>query len=79
MDKNEPYFFNPGMSPEELEHWLGQQKLHLSHYNRVVKEKAVLLSRLEEIEGEIVLLTKNGIEGIQNFPSDPNPLLESRQ
>lgn len=39
MDKNEPYFFNPGMSPEQLEHWLGQQKLHLSHYNRVVKKK----------------------------------------
>ncbi|BEM86813.1 hypothetical protein SME46J_12830 [Serratia marcescens] len=79
MDKNEPYFFNPGMSPEQLEHWLGQQKLHLSHYNRVVKEKAALLARLEEIEGEMELLTKNGIEGIQSFPSGPNPLLENRQ
>lgn len=39
-EKQQPYFFNPGMTVEQLEDWLEQQKLHLSRYNRLVKEKA---------------------------------------
>ena len=40
--KQQPYFFNPGMTTEQLEDWLGQQKTHLAHLNRLVKEKAAL-------------------------------------
>ncbi|MDY8731441.1 hypothetical protein UY936_25160, partial [Escherichia coli] len=41
-EKQQAYFFNPGMTVEQLEDWLEQQKLHLSRYNRLVKEKAEL-------------------------------------
>ncbi|EIB7634202.1 hypothetical protein K9I61_004898 [Escherichia coli] len=33
-EKQQPYFFNPGMTVEQLEDWLEQQKLHLSRLNR---------------------------------------------
>ncbi|XFR43207.1 hypothetical protein AAHU66_14295 [Klebsiella pneumoniae] len=27
----QPYFFNPGMTTQQLEDWLGQQKIYLAH------------------------------------------------
>jgi hypothetical protein len=77
--KQQPYFFNPGMMPEELEGWLGQQKTHLAHFNCLVKEKAALEERLNEISVEIERLSKDGFEGKLSFPWDPNPLLRIHQ
>lgn len=79
IDETRPYFFNPGMSPEQTEHWLGQQKLHLSYYNKLIKEKAALTERLNEISEQIDQIATFGFEGKLRFPSDPNPLLESHQ
>ncbi|ENZ0188761.1 hypothetical protein [Citrobacter koseri] len=78
-EKQQPYFFNPGMSAEQLEDWLGQQKLHLTHFNRLVKEKAALEERLGEINASIGLLSASGFEGILSFPCSSNPLLENPQ
>ncbi|HFW0557292.1 TPA: hypothetical protein ACITL5_000870 [Salmonella enterica subsp. enterica serovar Virchow] len=77
--KQQPYFFNPGMTPEQLEDWLGQQKLHLTHYNRLVKEKAALEERLSEISVEIERMSTGGLEGKLSFPWDPSPLLRNHQ
>ncbi|ENF6040754.1 hypothetical protein ABRV10_002768 [Citrobacter amalonaticus] len=78
-EKQQPYFFNPGMSAEQLEDWLGQQKLHLTHFNRLVKEKAALEERLREINESIDLLSASGFEGVLSFPYSSNPLLENTQ
>lgn len=51
-EKQQPYFFNPGMTVEQLEDWLEQQKLHLSRYNRLVKEKQSLKN------GSVIFLWK---------------------
>ncbi|MFT2788874.1 hypothetical protein ACMV5I_02235 [Serratia sp. T13T92] len=50
--QNEPYFYNLGVTPEQLEDWLGQQKLHLSHYNRLISERAALIKRLTEVDND---------------------------
>lgn len=78
-EKQQPYFFNPGMTSEQLEDWLGQQKTHLAHLNRLVKEKADLQERLSEISAEIERMSTNGFEGKLSFPWDPSPLLRNRQ
>ncbi|EKN0851206.1 hypothetical protein IF822_25460 [Citrobacter freundii] len=78
-EKQQPYFFNPGMTSEQLEDWLGQQKLHLTHYNRLVKEKAALVERLGEINASISLLSTSGFVGMLSFPYSSNPLLENPQ
>ncbi|WP_449543810.1 hypothetical protein [Enterobacter ludwigii] len=75
----QPYFFNPGMTAEQLEDWLGQQKTHLAHFNRLVKEKAALEERLEEVNRVIGLLSVSGFEGMLSFPYDSSPLLENLQ
>lgn len=78
-EKQQPYFFNPDMTAEQLEDWLGQQKTHIAHFNRLVKEKAVLEERLSEISAEIERMSTNGVEGKLSFPWDPSPLLRNRQ
>lgn len=78
-EKQQPYFFNPGMSAEQLEDWLGQQKLHLTHFNRLVKEKAALEERLSEISAEIERMSTGGFQGKLSFPWDPSPLLRNHQ
>jgi len=75
----QPYFFNPGMTVEQLEDWLGQQKTYLAHFNRLVKEKAVLEGRLCEISLEMSEMVSRGFEGKWSFPWAPSPLLKSRQ
>lgn len=77
--KQQPYFFNPGMTTEQLEDWLGQQKTHIAHFNCLVKEKAALEERLEEISTEIERMSTNEFEGKLSFPWDPSPLLRNRQ
>lgn len=77
--EKQPYFFNPDMTAEQLEDWLGQQKTHIAHFNRLVKEKAVLEERLSEISAEIERMSTNGFEGKLSFPWDPSPLLRNRQ
>lgn len=77
-EKQQPYFFNPGMSVEQLEDWLGQQKTHLVHFNQLVKEKAALEERLREVDDEINQMSVTGLEGKLSFPWDPSPLVESR-
>ncbi|WFW58735.1 hypothetical protein NFJ76_13090 [Citrobacter freundii] len=77
--KQQPYFFNPGMTTEQLEDWLGQQKTHLAHLNRLVKEKAALEEQLSEIAAEIERMSIDGVEGKLSFPWDPSPLLRNRQ
>ena len=77
--KQQPYFFNPGMTTEQLEDWLGQQKTHLAHLNRLLKEKAALEKRLGEITASIGLLSASGFEGMLSFPYSSNPLLENPQ
>lgn len=78
-EKQQPYFFNPGMTPEQLEHWLGQQRLHLSHFNSLVKEKAALEERLREICESIERLSSSGFEGTLSFPYSSSPPLENHQ
>ncbi len=78
-DKQQPYFFNPDMTTEQLEDWLGQQKTHLAHFNRLVKEKAALEERLCEISLEMGEMAAKGFEGKLSFPWDPSPLLKNRQ
>lgn len=78
-EKQQPYFFNPGMSAEQLEDWLGQQKTHLAHFNRLVAEKAALEERLNEISAEIERTSTGGLEGKLSFPWDPSPLLRNHQ
>ncbi|HFZ0487762.1 TPA: hypothetical protein ACIJOS_004578 [Citrobacter koseri] len=73
-EKQQPYFFNPGMSAEQLEDWLGQQKLHLTHFNRLVKEKAALEERLSEISVEIERMSTGGFEGKLSFLWEPRIL-----
>lgn len=65
--KQQPYFFNPGMTPEQLEDWLGQQKLHLTYYNQLVNEKAALEERLNEISAEIERMSAGGFKGKLSF------------
>ncbi|MFJ5855264.1 hypothetical protein ACIQCT_20340 [Enterobacter cancerogenus] len=77
--KQQPYFFNPGMTTDQLEDWLGQQKTHLAHFNRLVKEKAALEERLCEVSLEMGEMAAKGFEGKLSLPWDPNPLLKNRQ
>ncbi|CAM7464856.1 Phage membrane protein [Citrobacter freundii] len=77
--KQQPYFYNPGMTTEQLEDWIGQQKIHLAHFNHLVKEKAALEKRLSEISAEIERMSTGGFEGKLSFPWDPSPLLRNRQ
>ncbi|WP_312656821.1 hypothetical protein [Kluyvera ascorbata] len=78
-EKQQPYFFNPGMSAEQLEDWLGQQKTHIARVNCLAKEKAALEERLAEISTEIEHLSTSGFEGRLSFPWAPNPLLRNHQ
>lgn len=73
----QPYFFNPGMSAEQLENWLNQQRLHLSYFNTLVKEKAALEERLSDISLEMKRLSTEGFEGVLSFPWEPNPALKN--
>ncbi|EPJ4379825.1 hypothetical protein NR477_001310 [Klebsiella pneumoniae] len=75
----QPYFFNPGMTTQQLEDWLGQQKTHLAHFNHLVAEKAALEERLKEIDKSIELLSSSGFEGTLSFPYSSSPLLENPQ
>jgi len=74
-----PHFFNPGLNPEQLEHWLNQQKLHVASYNRLVKEKAALEERLKEVNDSIVRFSNSGFEGTVSFPYSPIPAPENHQ
>lgn len=67
------------MTTQQLKDWLGQQKTHLSHFNRLVAEKAALEERLKEIDMSIELLSSSGFVGTLSFPYSPSPLLESPQ
>lgn len=35
------------MTTQQLEDWLGQQKIYLAHFNRLIAEKAALEERSE--------------------------------
>lgn len=76
---HEPYFFNPSMTPKQLEHWLNQQRIHMTHFNRLIEEKAALEQRLGEVKQSIDFLSSSGFEGKLSFPCDSNPLLENPQ
>ncbi|CQK64321.1 Uncharacterised protein [Salmonella enterica subsp. enterica serovar Typhimurium str. DT104] len=78
-EKPQPYFFNPGMTVEQLEDWLEQQKLHLSRYNRLVKEKAELEERLSDISVEIERMSAGGFNGKLSFPRESSPPLRNNQ
>ncbi|AFJ47162.1 hypothetical protein EBL_c20710 [Shimwellia blattae DSM 4481 = NBRC 105725] len=73
VNKPQPYFYNPGMSSTQLENWLGQQKIHLSRYNSLLKEKAALEERLQCILAEITVMANCEGEGKLNFPWEPSP------
>lgn len=77
--QNEPYFYNPGMTPEQLEDWLNQQKLHLSHYNRLVSERAALIKRLTEVDTVLERYATSLKPEKLSFPWEPSPLLEVPQ
>lgn len=72
-------FFNPGMTTQQLEDWLGQQKIYLAHFNRLIAEKAALEERLSQISAEIGRVATGSFEGILSFPWDPSPLVENPQ
>ncbi|POP41755.1 hypothetical protein CHU32_24645 [Superficieibacter electus] len=69
----QPYLFNPGMNTEELEQWLSQQRLHVACYNNLLKEKAALEERLNEVNDSIEKLSSLGFEGELSFPCSPSP------
>ncbi|MEH4539587.1 hypothetical protein POY30_00505 [Klebsiella pneumoniae] len=75
----QPYFFNPGMTTQQLEDWLGQQKIYLAHFNRLIAEKAALEERLSQISAEIGRVATGSFEGMLSFPWDPSPLVENPQ
>ena len=75
----QPYFFNPGMTTQQLEDWLGQQKIYLAHFNRLIAEKAALEERLSQISAEIGRGATGSFEGMLSFPWDPSPLVENPQ
>ncbi|WP_340618846.1 hypothetical protein [Xenorhabdus entomophaga] len=75
----EPYFFNPNMDSEELEYWLGQQKIFISRYNALLREKAALTEQLAEIEKELNQRAMYGFEGKLSLPWDPNLFQKTRQ
>jgi hypothetical protein len=64
----QPYFFNPGMTTQQLEDWLGQQKIYLAHFNRLIAEKAALEERLSQISAEIGRVATGSFEGMLSFP-----------
>ncbi len=72
-------FFNPGMTTQQLEDWLGQQKIYLAHFNRLIAEKAALEERLSQISAEIGRVATGSFEGMLSFPWDPSPLVENPQ
>ncbi|ECI6920865.1 hypothetical protein EWD49_23880, partial [Salmonella enterica subsp. enterica] len=61
------------------EDWLEQQKLHLSRYNRLVKEKAELEERLSDISVEIERMSAGGFNGKLSFPRESSPPLRNNQ
>ncbi|HCI5922643.1 TPA: hypothetical protein NPN56_004930 [Klebsiella pneumoniae] len=75
----QPYFFNPGMTTQQLEDWLGQQKIYLAHFNSLIAEKAALEERLSQISAEIERVATGSFEGMLSFPWDPSPLVENPQ
>ncbi|CAI1598290.1 Uncharacterised protein [Serratia fonticola] len=77
--QNEPYFYNPGMTPEQLEDWLGQQKSHLSYYNQLVSERAALTARLSEVDAVLERYATSLKPEKLSFPWEPSPLLEVPQ
>lgn len=79
MDKNEPYFFNPGWSTEQLEDWLNQQRLHLAHHNKLKVERAALLKQLSEVDAALEYYANSVTPGGLSFPWDPSPLLKAHQ
>ncbi|CAI1565840.1 Uncharacterised protein [Serratia ficaria] len=79
MDNNEPYFFNPGWSSEQLEDWLNQQRLHIAHYNRLKIERAALVQQLSEVDLVLERYANSISPGELRFPWDPNPLLAIHQ
>lgn len=42
-ENNTPYFVNLGLNTLELEDWLSQQRLFIVRYNKLQKDKSVLL------------------------------------
>lgn len=78
-EKQQPYFFNPDMHPEQLEEWLNQQKNHVATYNRLCRERATLIEQLEQVEETLKRLSSSGFEGSLSFPYRPSPFLGSHQ
>ncbi|BEN30020.1 hypothetical protein SMKC034_12360 [Serratia marcescens] len=79
MDKNEPYFFNPDLSSEQLEDWLNQQRLYVAHYNQLKSEKAALVKQLSEVDTALEYYANLVTPGELSFPWDPSPLLRTHQ
>ncbi|WP_414842882.1 hypothetical protein [Klebsiella pneumoniae] len=73
------FFSNPGMTTQQLEDWLGQQKIYLAHFNRLIAEKPLSEERLSQISAEIGRVATGSFEGMLSFPWDPSPLVENPQ
>ncbi|OON35646.1 hypothetical protein BTJ39_22365 [Izhakiella australiensis] len=71
--KTEAYFFNPGLSPDELEDWLGQQQHAIKCYNSLIREKAELEERLSSVNAAIKDLSRTVDSGRQSYPWYPIP------
>jgi thiaminase len=56
------------MTTQQLEDWLGQQKIYLAHFNRLIAEKAALEERLSQISAEIGRVATGSFEGMLSFP-----------
>lgn len=78
-DKQQPYFFNPNMHPVQLEEWLNQQKNHVATYNRLCRERVILVEQLEQVEETLKRLSSSGFEGSLSFPYRPCPALAGQQ
>lgn len=48
--KTEAYFYNPGMTPRELEDWLSQQQHAVKCYNSLMREKPSLLPGFRKLK-----------------------------
>ncbi len=59
------------MTTQQLEDWLGQQKIYLAHFNRLIAEKAALEERLSQISAEIGRVATDSFQGILSFPWIP--------
>lgn len=74
---DKPYFYNPGLEPDQLADWLRAQVLHIQWQIKLAEEKAAIKERLVEIDKILVDQFNLSNLGKQSFAWEPNRYLEA--